>query len=194
MNMHRATFEPVPASARAARQFVGDYLSASDATGGLDLVLVLVSELATNSIVHARTVFDVWVDVTGRGVRVGVDDLDDTLPAPTPKRSRSRPAAVDWRWSRRPQTVGALHTPAAAKARGSRSARSRRTALQCLTPPLEVILSRSGRLGSGFSRTSFVRLAPRSGRGRRGLPATSIVDCCVVTLRNEAGRLRPPRV
>jgi anti-sigma regulatory factor (Ser/Thr protein kinase) len=83
MNMHRATFEPVPASARAARQFVGDYLSASDATGGLDLVLVLVSELATNSIVHARTVFNVWVDVTGRGVRVGVDDLDDTLPAPT---------------------------------------------------------------------------------------------------------------
>jgi hypothetical protein len=79
--VHEATFEPVKESAKAARDFVRNCL-ASSGIGGFDpeLVALLVSELATNAIVHARQTFVVWVIPTPPCVRVGVDDPSPELP------------------------------------------------------------------------------------------------------------------
>jgi hypothetical protein len=95
--MRRATFEPIPASAYSARRFVRDCLVATGATADLDVAVLLVSELATNAIVHARSEFDVWVDLTGPCVRMGVDDRSDVLPSPTqadPDATRGRGLAM----------------------------------------------------------------------------------------------------
>jgi anti-sigma regulatory factor (Ser/Thr protein kinase) len=79
--VHKATFEPVPESARAAREFVRRCLPSRD---GLDheTILLLASELASNAIIHAQQVFDVWVEFLPPGVRVGVDDPSPALPIP----------------------------------------------------------------------------------------------------------------
>lgn len=66
---------------RAARQFVHDNL------GGVrgevrDTAVLLVSELATNSVRHAATAFTVSVEVGDPGVRVEVADQDPTVPVP----------------------------------------------------------------------------------------------------------------
>ena len=59
--MHKATFEPLPESAKAARDFVRNYLAGRPAEGR-DLAVLLVSELATNAIIHVGLPFRVCVD------------------------------------------------------------------------------------------------------------------------------------
>jgi anti-sigma regulatory factor (Ser/Thr protein kinase) len=67
------TFPPDPESITAARRFVLAAMGA--ATRDLrDVVSVLVSELAMNAVQHARTPFEVTVEVTGRTLRVEVTD------------------------------------------------------------------------------------------------------------------------
>lgn len=76
-------FAGEPGSVVDARRFVADAAAAA----GLDpervaTVLVLVSELATNAVVHGASDFTVRVDSLGDGIRVTVGDLGPGDPAP----------------------------------------------------------------------------------------------------------------
>jgi anti-sigma regulatory factor (Ser/Thr protein kinase) len=74
-----AEFTPELASARLARRFVDDALCSAGVPG--DLAILLVSELATNAVMHARTDFLVRVAVRrNRSVRVEVEDENERSP------------------------------------------------------------------------------------------------------------------
>lgn len=79
MTTLRRSFSGEPASVAASRQFVGEALT--DLPLGLqDAALLMVSELATNAIVHAVTGFEVSVDRSKSTVRVEVADLGGGEP------------------------------------------------------------------------------------------------------------------
>jgi anti-sigma regulatory factor (Ser/Thr protein kinase) len=72
-----------PASVAAARRFVREALDGQIADEmDMDIVLLLVSELATNAVIHAQTEFDVVVDARRDGVRIEVTDVGDGCPSP----------------------------------------------------------------------------------------------------------------
>ena len=78
------TFSPDVESIPAARRFV------LAAIGGVardqrDVVSVMVSELAMNAVEHARTLFEVTVEVTGRALRVDVTDSGGGTAAAQPR-------------------------------------------------------------------------------------------------------------
>lgn len=75
------TFPAVARSVGAARRFVADSLSRLDWRDGLDDARLLVSELATNAVVHAHTEFTVVVARVGAVVRISVRDEHPTPPA-----------------------------------------------------------------------------------------------------------------
>jgi two-component sensor histidine kinase len=66
----RARFESEPSSVRAARRFVAG--AVDDVAVDRDAVILLTSELAANAVRHARTAFDVVVNVAADSVRVEV--------------------------------------------------------------------------------------------------------------------------
>lgn len=66
------------ASVRHARRWVTSQVHGIDA----DVARLLVTELATNAVVHARTGFSVQVDESDAGVVVGVTDADPHTPHP----------------------------------------------------------------------------------------------------------------
>ena len=72
-------FPPDPASIPAARHFAVDALDELGA-GHRDEVELLVSELATNAVIHARTKLRLTLCRAGRRVRVEVGDGDRTPP------------------------------------------------------------------------------------------------------------------
>ena len=68
----------------AARRVVLDAISSWNLPERVaDDAALVVSELATNAVLHARTVFDVSVSRLGSGLRVSVADTDPTLPSPS---------------------------------------------------------------------------------------------------------------
>jgi serine phosphatase RsbU (regulator of sigma subunit)/anti-sigma regulatory factor (Ser/Thr protein kinase) len=69
-----ARFEPDPGSIAAARRHIRRLILDWHADELLDDVLVLVSELATNAVVHAGTAFEVGAAYLGDGIRVEVRD------------------------------------------------------------------------------------------------------------------------
>jgi anti-sigma regulatory factor (Ser/Thr protein kinase) len=71
-----ARFPPQRASVAAARQFVTDTLVAAGVTSVLDEARLLVSELATNAVIHAATDFSVSVHIAAGRVYVEVRDGD----------------------------------------------------------------------------------------------------------------------
>jgi hypothetical protein len=71
-----AATESVP----AARQFVMDALTDLGAAGACDDAVALVSELATNAVIHARTPYTIAVSRDGDTVRVVVHDLSAVIP------------------------------------------------------------------------------------------------------------------
>jgi anti-sigma regulatory factor (Ser/Thr protein kinase) len=73
------TFEPSPDQVIEVRRFVAAALSAWGVEGA-DVPL-LVSELATNAVLHARSEFTVGVTVEGYRVRVEVVDGNSRLPS-----------------------------------------------------------------------------------------------------------------
>jgi anti-sigma regulatory factor (Ser/Thr protein kinase) len=76
--VNQATFEPDSASVRAVRVFVA---SAMDLPEDLEAtVALLVSELAANSVLHARTTYQVAVDAAFGRVRISVTDTNPRLP------------------------------------------------------------------------------------------------------------------
>ncbi|MDQ1668415.1 MAG: hypothetical protein QOE40_476 [Actinomycetota bacterium] len=70
----RLRLDPVPESARLARQFVTEALDEAGQPVLSDAATLLVSELVTNAMLHARTDIEVCVITSPGGVRVGVTD------------------------------------------------------------------------------------------------------------------------
>ncbi len=74
--MHRAEIdlEGTPSSVPAARHFVSEALEAAGAEGEAWTAVQIVSELATNAVVHAATSFIVAVSVDDGLIRLSVTD------------------------------------------------------------------------------------------------------------------------
>ena len=71
-----------PTSAGAARRFVRNALSGADSEDLEDTVILLVSELVTNAVIHAGTEVEVLVRLLPETVRVEVMDTADSAPMP----------------------------------------------------------------------------------------------------------------
>lgn len=83
--MERLGLEPVPQSARAARRYVRSALTGLGATEAATTAAeLLVSEVVTNAVLHARSAIDVSVATVGDQVEVAVVDGS---PAPLLPRS-----------------------------------------------------------------------------------------------------------
>jgi anti-sigma regulatory factor (Ser/Thr protein kinase) len=75
------TFDPTPTSVRAARKFVVEACDAADADAAAANAALLVSELVTNAVLHARTEFTVEITFVRDAVRVAVLDRSSVVPA-----------------------------------------------------------------------------------------------------------------
>lgn len=73
--------DPVPGSARVARDAVVHALSLAGRDDLAETATLLVSELVTNAIVHARTQIALQVVAGAAGLRVAVGDGSPTLPS-----------------------------------------------------------------------------------------------------------------
>jgi hypothetical protein len=78
---HHAVLAADAASAGKARDFVGLHLLEHDLGRLVEDVRLVVSELATNAMVHARTAFGVTLEGSGRSVLLTVQDGSTTLPS-----------------------------------------------------------------------------------------------------------------
>ncbi len=87
------SFSPDPGSTRSARHFV--LHAVGNAPPGLrDAIAVMVGELAMNAVQHARTGFEVTVELADGALLVVVTDSGGNYPAagpmPPPRSSRGR--------------------------------------------------------------------------------------------------------
>jgi anti-sigma regulatory factor (Ser/Thr protein kinase) len=71
---------PVPSAVRAARRFVDERLRKWNEPVILDDAAIVVSELAANAVLHARSVFRVSIARTDAGVTIAVEDLSRDQP------------------------------------------------------------------------------------------------------------------
>jgi anti-sigma regulatory factor (Ser/Thr protein kinase) len=71
---------PRPESVPAVRRFVRTTLQSWGATDNGDTVELLVSELATNSVLHAQSHFTVELSLLQGTLRVGVHDMSSVSP------------------------------------------------------------------------------------------------------------------
>lgn len=76
----RLALRPVPASAAEARQFVDETLSGWGCDAFVDASRLLVSELVTNAVLHARTDMTLVVRLIRTGVRIEVHDGSPVAP------------------------------------------------------------------------------------------------------------------
>jgi len=76
------TFEPEPASSREARRRVSDALEAAALELAVSTAALIVSELATNAVLHARTPFEVRLRLRPEVIRIEVHDWDGRRPSP----------------------------------------------------------------------------------------------------------------
>jgi hypothetical protein len=79
-NVARLPLRPVPASAADARRFLDATLGTWRCDTLLDASRLLVSELVTNAVLHARTDLELVLRLTRTGVRVEVHDRSTALP------------------------------------------------------------------------------------------------------------------
>jgi anti-sigma regulatory factor (Ser/Thr protein kinase) len=94
------SFLPDEASPRSARLWAREALSLR-ADVDVDAVALLVSELATNAVVHAKTPFTVVVRTTDASVRIEVEDGSDDPPERTSRGMGLRvtdDVASSWGW------------------------------------------------------------------------------------------------
>ena len=75
------TFPPIPDSVREARLFVLRELPSLTETTR-DQINLIVSELATNAVLHAETTFTVALQLTRETLTIEVTDQDNAQPAP----------------------------------------------------------------------------------------------------------------
>ena len=73
-------FDPLPESARGAREVVTRVLADVGLDDLVDTAALLVSELVTNAVVHAGTAICLGLDADEGGVRVTVTDGSDAIP------------------------------------------------------------------------------------------------------------------
>lgn len=78
-------FAPIPSSCTRARRFVVESLSPSRDEALVSAAALVVTELATNAVLHASSEFTVTIDKGRRSVRITVAD---DLAVPTPQRWR----------------------------------------------------------------------------------------------------------
>ena len=74
-------YPPEPAIVASVRSFAADRLHTLELSALRDDVELLLTELITNVIIHARTEFEVRLEASGAGVRVEVMDGNPTMPA-----------------------------------------------------------------------------------------------------------------
>ena len=77
---HQTTFEATPISAARARDFVAHHLIDHRLSYLVEPVRLVVSELATNALVHAQTAFSVVLEALGETVLLTVRDDSRSLP------------------------------------------------------------------------------------------------------------------
>jgi anti-sigma regulatory factor (Ser/Thr protein kinase) len=75
------SLRPVASSVRAARHYVVEQLNAAGFAAALPIAELLVSELVTNAVLHARTQIRLRIDLTETTARFEVSDDDAGLPA-----------------------------------------------------------------------------------------------------------------
>ena len=73
-------FPPDPSSSREARRRVSIAMESRNLDEAASTVALVVSELATNAVLHARTPFEVRVEVQDGLVRIEVHDQTDRPP------------------------------------------------------------------------------------------------------------------
>ncbi len=73
--------DPEPSSASLARTFIREQLRSCPSTI-VDVVALLVTELATNAVLHARTAFRVVLDQSDHRITVRVEDGSARVPSP----------------------------------------------------------------------------------------------------------------
>lgn len=177
-----------PASVRAARQFTTDALGELPPEM-IEAAALMVSELATNALVHAAAGFEVTIDVTKTAVSVEVSDAGEGLPtlrSPEPSDPHGRGLHIveqlSDRWGTRAASDGsgksvwfALDRSPSAAHDAARSGRTR-----------------SGRADATGSRSwRPVRRDQRSARRRgRMYPAGGWASVCSC---GQAGASRPRR-
>jgi hypothetical protein len=80
------SFRPDPAEVSVARRFVRTALEGLDiGSEGDDLghtLILMVSELSTNAVLHARTDFTVKVLIDASHIRIEVSDANSRMPQP----------------------------------------------------------------------------------------------------------------
>jgi two-component sensor histidine kinase len=81
---HQASFDASPICASQARNFVTQHLVDHRLLSLVDPVRLVVSELATNALVHAQTAFSVTLEATDQTVLLTVRDDSRALPAQRP--------------------------------------------------------------------------------------------------------------
>jgi anti-sigma regulatory factor (Ser/Thr protein kinase) len=77
---------PAASSPRTAREQLRPHISGWGDDDRRDCVLVLLSELVTNAVLHARSEITVHLDLTDDRLRVQVDDSSRTPPVRRPTR------------------------------------------------------------------------------------------------------------
>jgi hypothetical protein len=82
-------FEPTAESVKLARRFVAAALSAWDLDDLDEVACLLTSELATNAVRHAGTVYRVVVSLVPPDIEVGVFDGSPVLPVVSAPEERS---------------------------------------------------------------------------------------------------------
>ncbi|HET9441751.1 MAG TPA: ATP-binding protein [Acidimicrobiales bacterium] len=80
LTAHAWEFQPDPASSGAARRLVAGALESWDLDWAAPSATLLVSELATNAVLHARTPFEVRLLVRDDVVRIEVHDGNRRSP------------------------------------------------------------------------------------------------------------------
>jgi anti-sigma regulatory factor (Ser/Thr protein kinase) len=72
-------FQNAPGGVRDARAFVADALRGADPSV-LDMAVLMVSELATNAVVHTSSPFGIGIDQFDHEVRISVTDQGEGTP------------------------------------------------------------------------------------------------------------------
>ncbi len=80
LGIHRLNYEPVPSSAALTRGFTAGVLEGAGWRDRVDTAVLLVSELVTNSVRHARGPCALQVSFDGDTVEFCVEDGDPTMP------------------------------------------------------------------------------------------------------------------
>ena len=78
--VNRLRLTPSPSSVGDARRFCREWLDTEGCSGSHEVVALLVSELVTNVVLHARTACELEVSRAGSRIRVSVTDEDERLP------------------------------------------------------------------------------------------------------------------